>query len=206
MILSLLDLDLGSPSVRQAFRNCQDLHRNIMKAFDTGRNEAKVLYRMVRSEKKVQIYVQSMAEPHWERIEEYGFHCVKCKDISKLPESFRTDQILHFSLFCCPAKKVSGDGKKNSRRVIIRGEEAQLAWLKRQGERNGFLILESHINGKGEILSGSKPSGDFCIAGVPVEGVLQIKDVEAFRTTFVNGIGAEKAYGFGMLMINKYES
>ena len=202
MILSLLDLDLTSPSVRQAFQNCQDLHRNIMKAFDTSRSEAKVLYRIMRSNRNIQIYVQSMAEPHWNRIEENGYHCKKMKDISKLPETFRDNQILHFSLFACPSKKVSGEGK-NSKRVILHGEDAQLDWIKRQGERNGFRVLEVHTAGKGEMLSGKKPSGEFCITGIPFEGVLQISDSQAFKEAFINGIGAEKADGFGMLMVNR---
>lgn len=202
MILSLLNLDLSSPSVRQSFRNCQDLHRNIMKAFDTGRKEARVLYRVMRSDKSIQIYVQSIADPHWDRIESNGFHCVKMQDISRLLSAFRADQILHFTLFGCPSKKVTAENK-NSRRVIIRGDDAQLDWLKRQGEKNGFRILEALINGKGEILSGTKPSGEFHISGIPFEGVLQIVDPDAFRTGFENGIGAEKAYGFGMLMVTR---
>lgn len=202
MILSLLTLDLRSPSVRQSLQDCQDLHRSIMRAFDTGRSDAKVLYRLVRSEKNIQVYVQSIAEPQWERIESNGFHCERIKDISRLPESFRTEQALRFSLFACPSKKVAGEGK-NSKRVILRGEEAQLDWLKRQGEKNGFIILEAHISGKGEQLSGKKPSGSFQIAGVPFEGVLQVKDLDAFRKGFESGIGAEKAYGFGMLMVQR---
>lgn len=202
MILSLLDLDLSSPSVRQAFRNCQDLHRNIMKAFDMGRQEAKVLYRVIRSEKNIQIYVQSFAEPHWDRIENNGFHCVKTKDISQLTSAFHANQVLRFTLFTCPTKKVAGEGK-NSRRVIIRGEEAQADWLKRQGEKYGFRILEVHKDGKEEIYSGQKPSGEFHISGTPFAGVLQISEPEAFRHAFMNGIGAEKAYGFGMIMVSK---
>ena len=202
MILSLLLLDLGSPSVRQCFQNCQDLHRNIMKAFDAPRSEAKVLYRVIRSERNIQIYVQSSAKPQWDRIEPNGFKCVKEKDISQLPDSFRTDQVLHFSLFACPSKKVAGDGK-NSKRVILRGEENQIEWLKRQGEKTGFSLLEAHVSGKAETMRGKKPSGEFQISGIPFEGVLQIKDVDSFRKGFAEGIGAEKAYGFGMLMVNK---
>ena len=202
MILSLLTLDLRSPSVRQSLLDCQDLHRSIMRAFDTGRCEAKVLFRLIRSDRNIQVYVQSDAVPQWERIEPNGFHCEKMKDISQLPESFHAGQVLHFSLFGCPSKKVAGEGK-NSRRVILRGEEAQLDWLKRQGDKYGFVILEAHTAGKGEQLSGKKPSGSFQITGIPFEGVLQVKDPEAFRKGFENGIGAEKAYGFGMLMVNR---
>ena len=202
MILSLLSLDLHSPSVRQSLQNCQDLHRSIMKSFDSGRSDAKVLYRMIRTDRNILIYVQSNDDPIWERIEENGYHCEKKKDISQLLKTFYKDQILQFSLLACPAKKVAGEGK-NSKRVILRGEEAQLDWLKRQGEKNGFNILEAHIAGKNELLYGKKASGEFQIAGVPFEGVLQIKDPDVFRQGFENGIGAEKAYGFGMLMIRK---
>lgn len=204
MILSLITLDLHSPSVRQSLQNCQDMHRSIMKAFDTGRSEAKVLYRVLRSEKNIQIYVQSVAIPQWERIESNGYHCEKKKDISQLSDSFYTNEILRFSLFGCPAKKVAGEGK-NSKRVILRGEDAQIDWLRRQGKKSGFDILEAHIIGKGEQLSGKKESGVFQIAGVTFEGVLQIKEPDAFREGFENGIGAEKAYGFGMLMIGKVQ-
>lgn len=204
MILSLLTLDLHSPSVRQSLQNCQDLHRCIMKAFDTGRSDAKVLYRLIRAEKNIQVYVQSVADPRWERIEANGYHCEKKKDISQLPDSFHMDQVLRFSLLGCPAKKIAGEGK-NSKRVILRDEEEQLNWLKRQGEKNGFSILEAHIAAKGEQLSGRKASGAFQLTGIPFEGVLQVKDSEAFRKGFETGIGAEKAYGFGMLMLWKVQ-
>lgn len=202
MILSLLALDLSSPGVRQALRNAQDLHRSIMKAFDNSRQEEQVLFRIVRSEKNIQVYVQSKGMPAWERIDQSGFHCVKKKDITLLPASFRQDQILHFKLLGCPAKKVSGEGK-NSKRVLIRGEEEQVNWLKRQGEKYGFVVLEAHVAGSSERLPGSKQSGSFVLAGVPFEGVLQIGNADLFRQAFENGIGAEKAYGFGMLMVSK---
>lgn len=202
MILSLLTPDISSPSVRQAFQNCQDMHRCIMKAFDHGREEAKVLYRVLRTEKSIQIYVQSAEEPQWDRISQYGFRCDKLKDISQLPESFHTGQNLRFMLLACPTKKVDSEGK-NSRRVIIRGEEAQLDWLKRQGEKNGFMLLEAHLSGKSEQVSGKRATGEFHLSGIPFEGVLQIQNPEAFRYGFENGIGSEKAYGFGMLMVAK---
>ena len=202
MILSLLTLDLSSPGVRQGLRNVQDMHRTLMKAFDKPRQEEQVLYRMNRTQKNIQIYVQSKEMPAWDRIEPFGFHCTKVKDISSLVTSFRQDQVLHFKLLACPAKKVSGEGK-NSKRVLIRSEEAQLEWLDRQAEKGGFRILEAHIPGKAEKTSGNKDSGEFFLAGIPFEGVLQIAELNLFCKAFENGIGAEKAYGFGMMMVSK---
>lgn len=202
MILSLLTMDLSSPSVRQSFQNCQDLHRNIMKAFDVSRQEGKVLFRVVRSEKSIQVYVQSEAEPHWRRIEENGYRCEKQKDVTALLDAFREEIILNFSLYACPAKKTPAEGK-NSRRVLLQGEEEQIGWLKKQGEKYGFEILEAHKVNDGEKQAGKKDSGTFYVAGVPFEGVLRITDATRFRKAYADGIGAEKAYGFGLLMVSK---
>ena len=202
MFLSLLVLDLSSPGVRQSLQNVQDLHRSIMKAFDNSRCEEQVLYRIVRTAKQIQIYVQSRNQPAWDRIERNGFHCEKTKDISALPASFRQDQMLRFKLLGCPSRKIPVEGK-NSRRVILRGEEEQLNWLGKQGEKYGFRVLEAYIAGKAEMISGKKESGVFTLSGIPFEGVLQISNPDAFRSAFENGIGAEKAYGFGMLMLSK---
>ena len=203
MILSLLKLDLTSPSVRQSLKNCQDMHRNIMKAFDSARNDAKVLYRVLRSKENIRIYVQSMAEPHWERIENNGFICEKMKDISKLSDSFREGQVLSFDILGCPSKKVAGEGK-NSKRVILREKEAQIGWIKREGEKNGFIILDAFVYGKTEILCGKRDTGTFQIAGLVFQGTLKITDPVSFQKGFMNGIGPEKAYGFGMMMVKRY--
>lgn len=202
MILSLLTLDLSSPSVRQCLLDAQDLHRTIMKAFDHSRQEEEVLYRLIRSREKIQIYVQSRSVPEWDRIDSCGFHCEKTKDISLLSESFMKDQVLRFKLLSCPTKKVAGEGK-NSRRVLLRGEEEQLKWLERQGEKYGFNVIEAHIAEKTELRSGKKASGAFAVAGVPFEGVLRICDPAAFKDAFEKGIGPEKAYGYGLLMVSK---
>lgn len=205
MYLSQLDLQLSYPAVRQTLRNCQDMHRTMMKAFDCSREEAGLLYRIMKTDQSIFIYVQSMALPQWDRIEKEGFHCAKMQDISALPDRFTKDALLRFSLLACPTKKVQGEGK-NSRRVLLRGEEERIEWLKRQGEKNGFVVVEAHEAAKEQMLSGTKASGDFYLTGIPFDGVLKITDAESFRKGFQRGIGAEKAYGFGLLMIGRIQS
>ena len=143
-----------------------------------------------------------MACPQWDRIESSGFICTKLQDISALPETFREGGTLRFSLLACPSKKVKGDGR-NSRRVLLRDSEERLTWLQRQGEKNGFLVLEAHEAAKEQRYTGRKPSGAFFLSGIPFEGVLRITDAPRFRHGFQLGIGAEKAYGFGMLMVGR---
>lgn len=202
MYLSRLDLQLSSPAIRQALRNCQDMHRTLMKAFDCTREEAGLLYRVMKTDQSIFIYAQSKTLPQWERIEKSGYRCVKTQDISALPERFQDNAVLRFSLLAVPAKKVKGEGK-NSKRVLLRGTEERIDWLKRQGEKNGFILLEAHEAAKEQLLVGTKASGEFYLSGVPFEGVLRITDAAAFRLGFLQGIGSEKAYGFGMLMIGR---
>ncbi len=202
MYLSRIDLNVLSPAVRQTLRNCQDMHRTLMKAFDVTREKAGMLYRLVRTDEAIVIYVQSMASPHWDRIEKSGYQCTRMQDISAILDKFQQDTVLHFSLLACPSKKVKGDGK-NSQRVLLHGAEERLEWLKREGKKHGFMLLEAHEAAKEQKLSGRKASGEFFLSGVPFEGVLRIMDASAFQDAFKQGIGPEKAYGFGMLMLGK---
>ena len=202
MYLSRLSLQISSPGVRQSLRNCQDMHRTIMKAFDCSREEAQVLYRVIKTDQKLIVYVQSKNEPKWERVESSGFHCEKQQDISALFKAFTRDKMFRFSLTACPTKKIMCE-KKNSRRVLLRGTQNRIDWLIRQGEKNGFAIMESHETGKEVLISGNKEKKEFFLAGVPFEGVLQITDPEAFCQGYLRGIGPEKSYGFGMLMIGR---
>ncbi len=202
MYLSRLDLQLSSPAVRQALRNCQDMHRTLMKAFDCTREEACLLYRIMKTDQCIFIYSQSFTLPKWERIEKYGYHCAKIQNILSLHESFKEEMALRFSLLACPTKKVKGDGQ-NSRRVLLRSREERLEWLKRQGEKNGFLVHEAYEAADEQALTGSKDSGEFFITGIPFQGILSITNKEAFWRGFQHGIGPEKPYGFGMLMIER---
>ena len=202
MYLSRIDLRVTSPAVRQTLRDCQDMHRTLMKAFDCTREEAGMLYRVVRTDAAIYLYVQSMACPQWDRIEKSGYQCTKMRDISGLLEKLQQNTVLRFSLLACPSKKVKGDSK-NSRRVLLRGTDERLDWLKREGEKHGFVLLEAHEAAKEQKLSGTKSSGEFYLSGVPFEGVLQITDAAAFQNAFRQGIGPEKSYGFGMMMISR---
>ena len=200
MYLSKITLDISSPSVRQSLRNCQDLHRSLMKAFNSTREEAGLLYRIFRTDHSIYIYAQSMLCPQWDRIDKAGYHCDRMQDISALITAFRTDTVLQFSLLAYPAKKVKGTGK-NSKRILLHSEEERLNWLNAQGEKYGFIVISVRETAEERLLSGNKSSGSFSLNGIVFDGVLKIRDAAKFTDAFQRGIGAEKAYGFGMLMV-----
>lgn len=202
MYLSKLVLDISAPSVRQSVRDCQDMHRSLMKAFDVPREEAGMLYRVVTTRQQITVLVQSSVQPAWERIDAMGYHCEQIKDISGLPQKYGTGSVLRFSLLACPSKKVKGNGR-NSQRVHLISIEDRADWLKRQGEKYGFALLELHEAGDEVKMQGSRSSGALTLSAIPFEGVLQLTDTESFWKAFQAGIGPEKAYGAGLLMLSR---
>ena len=123
-------------------------------------------------------------------------------DISPILDAFSQNRVLHFSILAFPGKKIKSESK-NSKRVLLRGNEERMEWLKRQGDKNGFELIEAHETAEEQKVSASKTSGEFILSGVPFEGILRITDPALFKKGFAQGIGPEKAYGFGMLMLSK---
>jgi len=212
MYLSKLSLDVSSPSVAQALASSHDMHRNLMKAFDHNhaipdreRENIGLLYRIVQKKKDAPVlYVQSIEKPYWERIALNGYHlCGMNYNLEKEMEHFLNGSQWRFSILAFPSKKVKTIGQKNSRRQLLTGNRERLSWLTKQGENNGFSIVSATETPEQEKTELAKKSGSFFLSGVRYDGILRITDEEKFRTAFEKGIGPEKAYGYGLLMIAK---
>ena len=205
MYRSKLTLDLLDPSVQQALRNANDMHRNIMKAFDdlpsdSPRAEHSVLYSVLDYMGKPAVYVTSQTLPDWSRVR--GFTPVDDPiDISALRGKFCEGGVFCFRLFASPTKKIARDGKLSSR-VFLKALEERSQWLQRQAEKKGFELIsfseitESKVTGK-------KRDMQINYTGVLFTGVLRITDPDLFWKAYCEGIGPGKAYGLGMLMIRR---
>ena len=97
------------------------------------------------------------------------------------------------------------EGAKNSRRRILRTEEERLDWLRRKAEQNGFELVSCQ-----ELESGCQTGthaveqgGKMRMDSYHYQGVLRICHAEQFRSAVRNGIGPGKAYGLGMLLLNR---
>lgn len=202
MILSKLYVDAGHPSIRQALRNCQDMHKNLMKAFREERAQSGVLYTVSKKRDRIEIYVLSNEEPQWAALETNGYHCIGVKDISALQEMYAEGSAFRFELSAYPAKKIRGIGK-NSKRVFLRTAEERSAWMERQAEKNGFRIVSLQELGQTQEIYGQKGQDDIRYNAVKFVGMLEIVDQAAFWNGYTRGIGSGKAYGLGMLMISR---
>ena len=201
MYLSKISLDIRSASVRQALRDCGDMHRNIQKLFSCSRSESGVLYRLYQDASGCYAYTLSETEPlETEDCGKNGMHIVGSNDVSGMTELFIPGRKFRFQLLTMPYKKVSDGVSKNSRRRYLRTHEERIAWLQRKGEQYGFQILDVEEQ-PGETLSSCKKENVIYLPTVKYSGILCVTEQENFTKAWKYGIGAEKAYGLGMLMV-----
>ena len=207
MFISAFTLDRRSPSVRQCLRNAQDMHRSVMSGFgdiinDTMGSRMGVLYRLVDSGRDIKLYVLSPSFPDWSSVEEKGF-CIydKPKEVSFISTDSIKGHMFGFDLLCIPSKKEKREGK-NSRRILLKTEDERAEWLKSKAEQNGFSLLWAREEGGSKVMSKTSRSGvEAWHSGVRFRGEIVVSDVALFSAAFEKGIGAGKAYGFGMLLL-----
>jgi CRISPR system Cascade subunit CasE len=75
-------------------------------------------------------------------------------------------------------------------------------WFAQQGAKHGFAADSFTVSVYDqEIFRGGRVDAPIRFASFIYEGRLQVTDVEAFQTALQRGIGAEKAFGFGLIQI-----
>ena len=239
MYLSRLILNPRSRAVRRDVADCQAMHRTVLAAFPaaTGTGEAArrafgVLYRLDgdRRTGRLVLYVQSRVAPDWTRLPaDYllppsdGLPNPACKAVDEQYARLRAGDVLAFRLCANPTKRVfrqtGPDGKRwDGKRVELRREADQIAWLHRKAAEGGFEVLavraepevpDVRVVPAGKVLGWRRDGGGEAVESarrltfysVVFEGRLRIVDAERFRATLASGIGPAKAYGFGLLTL-----
>lgn len=207
MYRSQLKLDLLHPSVHQALKDCNDMHRNLMRAFDVPdgsetRKELSLLYTVLTIGGFPAVYVVSSIKPDWSRVP--GFYPVEGgepTDISALKNVFTEGSVFSFRLFASPTKKVAREGKISGR-VFLRSADERAQWLQRQSEKCGFSLNGFYEEERTEVI-GHKGKNVIRYTGVVFTGSLTVVSPELFRKAYCSGIGPGKAYGLGMLMLKR---
>lgn len=220
MYLSRLRLNPLSRDVARDVGDVTQLHRTVMRAFPlapSGENPREyydVLHRLELNQRTggITLYVQSAVEPDWKRLpKDYVIVTDDGPDwavkrVDHLYNAIRPGRRLRFRLRANPTRKIDTktgpDGvRRHGRRVPVRGEQAQVEWLQRQGQRFGFVLGTISIQSSGTPELKRSRVGNRTFQGVLYEGTLQVVDTEAFKRALVDGIGPGKAFGFGMLSV-----
>lgn len=96
--------------------------------------------------------------------------------------------------------KDTGARTKNGTRVPVRGDEQRLEWLTRHAAKAGFTVGDVQVT---EVPAVPGRKGGPTFAGACFDGHLVVVDAEAFRAALAAGIGPAKAFGFGLLSLQR---
>lgn len=207
IFLSRIIINSSAPQRRRILNDCYELHRSIMSAFPDEKGDARqkfdVLFSIRIKENTAEIIVQSCIKPDWEKSSLcpcYTNETWRCKEIGGIIEEVvMKRKTFSFQLVASPTKKISSEGK-NSKRVLLNKEEDQIDWLIRKGQQNGFEVpLSSIAVCPSEVKSGRKKGVFF--RSVEYSGNLVVTEPIRFYEALVKGIGSEKAFGCGLLML-----
>lgn len=227
LYLSQLSIDGRCREARRDLSDCHALHERVLHAFPdapeitAARDHYGVLYRVESLDGGAVVLVQSRELPNWS--------CLPAGYLREpSPEPKRIDvayarivpgQELVFRLRANPTRRISSrniseDARWHGKRVELRREEDQLAWLKRKGEAAGFQLLAVRastaegstpldvrvIEGARQV-TGKHGERELRFGAVLFEGRLRVTEADAFRRALEVGIGSGKAFGFGLLSV-----
>ncbi len=200
MYLTRLKLDGNNRKTMRALAAPNLFHGAVESAFsgerrrnlwriDTLRGE---LYLMILSENPPELSSAaeqfSPPETRWETL-----------PYEKLLNRIAVGSRWHFRLVANPTVK------KDHRVMAHITTKYQQQWLMDRAERCGFELNEEEFQVTGSrFYRFRKQKGEkqyVSLLAVTFEGVLTVKDAEAFKKTLCCGIGREKAYGMGLLTV-----
>lgn len=99
-------------------------------------------------------------------------------------------------------KKMSSNQEKISNNEIaqIAGEQ----WLNTRSEKNGFKVEQVSVDGYYQLrLIKKKDNAEIRYSAIDFKGILSVTDVDIFQKLLFDGIGAEKGFGCGLMLVRK---
>lgn len=227
LYLSQLTIDGRCREARRDLSDCHALHERVLHAFPdaseitAARDHYGVLYRVESLDGGARILVQSRERPDWTRLPA-GYLRESAPEAKRIDGAYARisqGQELVFRLRANPTRRISSrntgeDARWHGKRVEVRREEDQLAWLRRKGEGAGFQILtvrtataersdvpDIRVSEGARQVNGKHKGHDLHFGSVLFEGRLRVTDADAFRRALESGIGSGKAFGFGLLSV-----
>lgn len=202
MYLTKIQLDMRTRNLRNAIWDCQRMHRHITGLFGSARREKNILYRLNPGTATSTVYLYSDIPVSEDNLLP-GMQLSGTRSMDEWIEQLSTEKTYGFDLLAMPSKKVAFEYGKNSRRVLLPTQEERLDWLMRKAKQGGFAILQvQEVNSTDNWgQHAAEQGGKFYFSSCHYQGTLTITDKAEFRETLRKGVGPEKAYGLGMLLL-----
>lgn len=201
MYLSRLTLDPRSAQARRDLSDPYEMHRTLSRAFvaDEQDSPERFLWRLEPSANawaKPQVLVQSAMAGNWAALgalPNYLQEDVEGKQL-QLETLTQPDGCYRFRLMANPT--VTRQGKRYG--LVTMPE--QLAWLARQGERQGFVV-ESALVTASDLSVSRKGDKRISFQRTCFEGLLKVSNSDEIGRALQCGIGPAKAFGCGLLSL-----
>ena len=189
------------------------LHQALWNLFERDPNARRdFLYRQEGQADKLSFLVLSQRQPG----DDDGLWDVQTKDFSP---KLQIGQRLHFSIRINPVikrrdengrqerhdlvmdLKKSADGQDQTQAELV--QQATRQWLEARAERNGFALAESSLIGEAyrQWRFVGKGGRKISFSSVDCSGLLTVADTDRFKQALMRGIGPEKAFGCGLLLV-----
>uniref|UniRef100_A4XYT8 CRISPR-associated protein, Cse3 family n=1 Tax=Ectopseudomonas mendocina (strain ymp) TaxID=399739 RepID=A4XYT8_ECTM1 len=203
MYLTRLTLDPRSAQARRDLADAYEMHRTLARAFVTDEHSApaRFLWRLEAGSNAWAtpvVLVQSTLAGDWSALQVLPNYLQR--EIESKPLEFQAwmegGARYRFRLLANPT--VTRQGK----RYGLAGEQEQLAWLSRQGERHGFEV-EAALVTASDVLASHKGDSRISLQRVCFEGRLQVRELASFSGALQQGIGPGKAFGCGLLSLGR---
>lgn len=206
MYLTQMCFDKKNRRVYELMGDCEKMHKFVLSGFpDVEGSEARrslaVLYRTDFTDRYLKLYVQSKIRP------DYQHNTVLLEDepkticIDPLRDRIHNGMILTVSVFANPiVRKKFAPEEKHNHKVFLKKEEERKVWLKRQFASGGAQLLGCREEAE-EIVTGWRNGNHLQFPGIRWSCSIRIEDEEKFWNLFTDGVGSERAYGFGMIQI-----
>ena len=209
--MKIMRLKLNTHLVKtlKALNNPNIFHAALEASLE-GDQRSRLLWRLDTLKENTYLLVVSRAPLNTKILEaQFGYsnEPAQVKNYDLLLDRVKAGSIWLFKLTANPTKSISTDNDKRGKVTSLYREVDLIKWLKRRGEKNGFLVRDDNVKIIGSRwVSFSKRQDKkkrVSFQEVTYQGVLEVTDPEVFRKCLVDGLGRSKAYGMGLLTLVK---
>lgn len=209
MYISRVKIDVNNFKNLRSLINLNDYHYWVENSFPEEINKgerSRKLWRIDSINQNRYLLIVSSSKPNVAALEKFGvLGSVETKNYDTLLNSIHIGLKAKFRVVLNPVISISSGKQsgKRGRRMPHITIEHQMKYLLDRMEKFGFSTNEdlfSVVERKFETINkkGFKP---IIISVVSYQGMLEITNVELFKSALINGIGGKKAYGCGLLTI-----
>lgn len=212
-VLTRMPLNPARRGTRALLGSPQAMHAAVLAAFPPHEDRSqRVLWRVDRdATHSALLYLLSPTQPDLTHlVEQAGWPTIsrwESRDYEPLLNRLKADQQWAFRLTANPVRRVrpEGGGRGKVKAHITAAQQA--TWLLDRADNHGFHIA-TDPHGEPAVAVRERRSLRFprqnqtvSLATATFEGVLEVRDAAALRSTLIEGLGRAKGYGCGLLTL-----